>query len=241
MILFPAIDLKDGNCVRLFRGDMQQATVFHDNPAEQARIFQDQGFAWIHVVDLNGAVAGHQVNEVAISKILDVVDLPIQLGGGIRSLSAIEGWLKRGITRVVLGTAAVNNQKLVREACLEFPGQVAVGIDARNGNVATEGWINESSLTAVELAKSLEDAGVAVIIYTDIERDGALVGLNVEETEHLAHAIDIPIIASGGVSSLEDIRAIKAVANSGILGVISGRAIYEGTLDPASALALCSG
>jgi len=238
MILFPAIDLKDGKCVRLLRGDMDQATVFNKNPAAQAGIFCEQGFAWIHVVDLNGAFEGRAVNAVAVQSVLDAVNLPVQLGGGIRTIAAIGGWLERGVARVVLGTAAVRDPGLVREACVQFPGQVAVGIDARGGNVAVGGWAEVSEFTALDLARQFEDAGAAAIVYTDIDRDGALAGLNIEAIADLAAALETPVIASGGVASLADLSALMAVADTGINGVISGRALYDGRLDPAAALAL---
>ena len=238
MILFPAIDLKDGQCVRLVHGDMRHATVFNDNPAAQAQAFQTQGFAWIHVVDLNGALEGAAVNGAAVEAILAAVNLSVQLGGGIRTLDSIENWLGRGVARVVLGTAAVRDPALVREACAKFPGQIAVGIDARGGLVAVEGWAETSQLEATDLARSLEDSGAAAIVYTDIERDGALTGLNVEATAALAAAISTPVVASGGVTSADDLRRLKAVEGHGIAGVIAGRAIYEGLLDPAEALAL---
>jgi phosphoribosylformimino-5-aminoimidazole carboxamide ribotide isomerase len=238
MILFPAIDLKDGQCVRLLQGDMDKATVFNDDPAAQARDFSGQGFAWIHVVDLDGAFEGRAVNAAAVQSVLGAVDLPVQLGGGIRTLAAVEGWLERGVARVVLGTAAVRDPGLVREACTKFPGRVAVGVDARGGNVAVEGWASVSALSALDLARQFEDAGAAAIIYTDIDRDGALTGLNVEATAALATLLQTPVIASGGVASLDDLRALKKVADTGIAGVISGRALYDGRLDPAAALAL---
>ncbi len=238
MILYPAIDLKDGVCVRLLRGEMDQATVFNDDPADQACQFERQGFEWIHVVDLNGAVTGRPVNEQAVERILASVDLPVQLGGGIRSMARIEQWLNRGVARVVLGTVAVKDPSLVRQACRAFPGRIAVGIDARDGLVAVEGWAEASAVKAVELALAFEDCGVAAIIYTDINRDGAMAGVNVAATSEIAGAVTTPIIASGGVSSLDDLRALKAVEASGIAGVISGRALYDGRIDPAAALRL---
>jgi phosphoribosylformimino-5-aminoimidazole carboxamide ribotide isomerase len=241
MILFPAIDLKDGACVRLLRGDMAQATVFNTDPAEQASRFAAQGFTWLHIVDLNGAFAGRPVNGEAVERILASTRLTVQLGGGIRDIATIESWLSRGVHRVILGTVAVKNPDLVREACRLFPGRVAVGIDARDGMVAVEGWAEVSSLAATDLALRLEDAGAAALIYTDIGRDGALTGVNVAATADLARRIRTPVIASGGVSSIEDLVALKAVADSGIAGVISGRALYDGRIDPAAALALLGG
>ena len=238
MILFPAIDLKDGQCVRLVRGDMNQSTVFNDDPAAQARAFESQGFAWIHVVDLDGAHHGASMNSAAVEAILAAVKLPVQLGGGICSLPSIESWLRRGVARVVLGTAAVRDPALVREACRTFPGQIAVGIDVRGGRVAVKGWAETSEMEAADLARGFEDAGAAAIVYTDIDRDGVLAGLNVEATAALAAAVSTPVIASGGVASADDLRRLKAVEGSGIVGVIAGRAIYEGLLDPAEALAL---
>lgn len=241
MILYPAIDLKDGNAVRLLRGEMEQATIFNTDPAAQAETFQAQGFEWLHLVDLNGAFAGSPVNGAAVESILKRVRLPTQLGGGIRDLETIGFWLERGLTRVILGTVAVKNPTLVKEACKTFPGHVAVGIDARDGYVAVEGWAETSSLKALDLALKFEDCGVAAIIYTDIDRDGALGGLNVEATADLASHLTTPVIASGGVSSLADLRALKEVEHTGINGVISGRALYDGRIDPAAALALLRG
>ncbi len=237
MILYPAIDLKDGACVRLLRGEMTQATVFNDDPAAQARRFEAAGFAWLHVVDLNGAFAGHAVNEAAVEAIMDAVSLPVQLGGGIRDLAAIERWLARGVRRVILGTAAVREPALVHEACRAHPGRIAVGIDARDGRVAVAGWAEATDVDALMLARRFEDAGVETIIYTDISRDGALGGLNVEATAALARAIAIPVIASGGVASQADLDAVKAREADGIAGVICGRALYDGRIDPARALA----
>jgi len=235
MILFPAIDLKDGQCVRLYQGDMDQATVFNDSPANQAAQFQADGFEWLHIVDLNGAFAGKPVNGAAVEAILGATDLPAQLGGGIRDLATIEMWLTKGIKRVILGTIAVNDPQIVRDACKAFPGQVAVGIDARDGLVAVGGWAEVSTLTASDLAQKVEDAGVAAIIYTDIERDGAMKGVNVASTTALARATSIPVIASGGVASIEDLKALKA-QDVTFEGVISGRAIYDGRLDATEAL-----
>lgn len=237
MILFPAIDLKDGQCVRLRQGDMEQATVFNDDPAAQAAAFEAQGFSWLHLVDLNGAFVGRPVNGVAVEAILKAVKIPVQLGGGIRDLATIEDWLARGITRVILGTVAVRDPGLVREACARFPGQIAVGIDARDGRVAVEGWAEASDLAAAELARRFADAGVAAIIYTDIARDGLLKGINWEATLALAAATPIPVIASGGLAGMDDIRALAA-AGKRLAGAIAGRALYDGRLDPAEALSL---
>jgi len=234
MILYPAIDLKDGQAVRLLRGDMAVATVFNDDPAAQAQAFTDAGCQWLHLVDLNGAFAGQPVNAAAVEAILDRVKVPTQLGGGIRDMATIEMWLARGLTRVILGTVAVENPDLVRKAARAFPGQVAVGIDARKGRVATKGWATETDVMAPDLARQFEDAGVAAIIYTDIDRDGAMQGPNVTATERLARAVKIPVIASGGVSSLADLTALKATGV--IAGAISGRALYDGALDLGEAL-----
>ncbi len=238
MILFPAIDLKDGACVRLYKGEMEKATVFNDSPANQAASFKDAGCKWLHVVDLNGAFAGKPVNAQAVEAILAVMspDVPVQLGGGIRDHATIDLWLEKGITRVILGTVAVRDPELVKDACKRHPGRIVVGIDARDGMVAVEGWAETSHLSALDLALKFEDAGVAAIVYTDIDRDGALTGCNVEATAALASAISTPVIASGGVSSLADMHALKAVESSGIAGVISGRAIYDGRLNLAEAL-----
>ncbi|MGP1394048.1 MAG: 1-(5-phosphoribosyl)-5-[(5-phosphoribosylamino)methylideneamino]imidazole-4-carboxamide isomerase [Inquilinaceae bacterium] len=241
MILFPAIDLKDGVCVRLVRGDMDEATVFNSDPADQARRFADQGFSWIHVVDLNGAFAGRPVNADAVDGILAAVDRPIQLGGGIRSLETVEMWLERGVRRVVLGTAALENPDLVRQACRAYPGRVAVGIDARNGMVAVDGWSRTSKVKALDVALRFEDCGAAAIVYTDIDRDGVLGGVNVEATADLAFALTTPVIASGGIASLDDLRALLAEEASGIAGAVCGRAFYDGRIDPAAALAVAEG
>ncbi|ARE41907.1 Phosphoribosylformimino-5-aminoimidazole carboxamide ribotide isomerase [Rhodovulum sp. P5] len=235
MILYPAIDLKDGQCVRLLRGEMDKATVFGDDPAAQARAFQDSGCAWLHLVDLNGAFAGQPVNAAAVEAILAATDVPAQLGGGIRDMATIEGWLDKGLARVILGTVAVENPDLVREAARAFPGKVAVGVDARNGRVATKGWAEETDVMVTDLAKSFEDAGVAALIYTDIDRDGAMAGPNIAATEALARAVSIPVIASGGVSSMADLIALR---DTGVIaGAISGRALYDGALDLGAALA----
>ncbi len=238
MILFPAIDLKEGACVRLVKGDMAQATVFNTDPGDQAGQFAKAGCQWIHVVDLDGAFAGRPANRGAVEAILAATALPVQLGGGIRDIATIEGWLSAGVRRVILGTAAVRNPALVKEACRLFPGQVAVGIDARKGFVAVEGWAETSELQAVDLARLFEDAGVAAIIYTDIDRDGTLSGVNVEATVALSEAVRIPIIASGGVGSIDDLKALKAANAPGLAGVITGRALYDGRIDLAEALAL---
>ena len=240
MILYPAIDLKDGNCVRLIKGDMTQSTVFSDSPATQARAFQDAGCEWLHLVDLNGAFAGEPINGAAVEAILAATDVPAQLGGGIRDMATIERWIERGIARVILGTVAVENPALVREAATAFPGQVAVGIDARDGRVATKGWATETDVMVTDLAKSFEDAGVAAIIYTDINRDGAMQGPNVQATADLARAVSIPVIASGGVSSLADLEALRD-CGAPLNGAISGRALYDGAIDLGEALALLNG
>ncbi|MGB5213581.1 MAG: 1-(5-phosphoribosyl)-5-[(5-phosphoribosylamino)methylideneamino]imidazole-4-carboxamide isomerase [Anderseniella sp.] len=241
MILFPAIDLKDGQCVRLKLGDMDQATVFADDPAAQARTFQDQGFEYLHMVDLNGAFAGTSVNGEAVEAILKAVSIPVQLGGGIRDLDAIAGWLDKGIARVILGTLAVREPELVRQACREFPGRVAVGIDAKGGYVAVEGWAESSTLSVLELASKFEDAGVAAIIYTDIDRDGILAGLNITSTLELAGATSIPVIASGGLASMDDINRLTHKDCAVLEGAISGRALYDGRIDPALALQTLKG
>ncbi|PRY91187.1 1-(5-phosphoribosyl)-5-[(5-phosphoribosylamino)methylideneamino]imidazole-4-carboxamide isomerase [Donghicola tyrosinivorans] len=235
MILYPAIDLKDGQAVRLLRGDMDKATVFSDSPATQAKAFEDAGCEWLHLVDLNGAFAGEPVNGAAVEAILAATNVPAQLGGGIRDMKTIATWIEKGLARVILGTVAVENPDLVREAAKEFPGKVAVGIDARNGKVATKGWAEETDVMVTDLAKSFEDAGVAAIIYTDINRDGAMQGPNVEATEALARAVNIPVIASGGVSSLTDLINLR---DTGVIsGAISGRALYDGALDLKEAIA----
>lgn len=235
MILYPAIDLKDGQAVRLYKGEMEQATVFNDNPAAQARAFVGAGCEYLHLVDLNGAFAGTPINGAAVEAILADVDVPTQLGGGIRDMATIEMWLTRGISRVILGTVAVENPDLVREAARHFPNQIAVGLDAREGRVATRGWAEETDVMVTDLAKSFEDVGVAAIIYTDINRDGAMAGPNIEATEALARATTLPVIASGGVSSLADLIALR---DTGVItGAISGRALYDGAIDLAAALA----
>jgi len=240
MILYPAIDLKDGACVRLLRGEMDSATVFGTDPAAQARAFAAAGCAWLHLVDLNGAFAGRPVNGDAVAAILGAVDIPCQLGGGIRDLAQIEAWLAAGVARVILGTVAVEAPDLVRAAARAFPGRVAVGIDARGGKVATRGWAEETAIEATDLARRFEDAGVAALIYTDIERDGAMAGPNVAATAALARAVAIPVIASGGVSSLDDLVALRDCGVA-LDGAISGRALYEGALDLRAALAALAG
>ncbi|UIK05479.1 1-(5-phosphoribosyl)-5-[(5-phosphoribosylamino)methylideneamino]imidazole-4-carboxamide isomerase [Neorhizobium galegae] len=238
MILFPAIDLKDGQCVRLKLGDMDQATVYNPDPAAQAKAFEDQGFEWLHVVDLNGAFAGTSVNGAAVDAILKATKNPVQLGGGIRTLDHIENWLARGLARVILGTVAVRDPALVIEACRQFPGKVAVGIDAKGGKVAVEGWAEASELGVIELAKKFEGAGVSAIIYTDIDRDGILAGINWASTLELADAVSIPVIASGGLASIDDISRMLEPDAARLEGAISGRALYDGRIDPREALAL---
>ena len=238
MILFPAIDLKEGHCVRLIQGDMAQATVFSDSPADQAASFEAQGFEWLHIVDLDGAFAGKPVNAEAVRAIVSRISLPIQLGGGIRDMRTVEGWLEAGIRRVIIGTAAVKDPSFVREAARRFPGRVAVGIDARDGRVAVDGWAKLSEMSAEELGLRFQDAGVAAIIYTDIARDGLLKGLNIESTLALANALTIPVIASGGLASIEDIARLTQPDCAVLEGAITGRALYDGRLDPTEALAL---
>ncbi len=238
MILFPAIDLKNGECVRLEQGDMARATVFNLDPAAQAKTFETQGFEYLHVVDLDGAFAGKPMNAQAVEAMLKVVKFPVQLGGGIRDLATIEAWLAKGIRRVIIGTAAVRDPALVKEAAKKFPGQVAVGLDARDGKVAVEGWAETSTVTALDIALRFEDAGVAAIIFTDIARDGLLKGLNLDATIALAEAISIPVIASGGFASIADVKALLEPRARKLEGAISGRALYDGRLDPAEALTL---
>lgn len=238
MILFPAIDLKEGRCVRLVQGDMDQATVFNDDPADQALSFQNQGFSWLHLVDLDGAFAGKPMNAQAVESILATTRLPVQLGGGIRTMKTVEGWISRGVKRVIIGTAAVRDPAFVRAAAAAFPGQVAVGIDARDGRVAVDGWAQMSEMSAVDLGKRFEDAGVCAIIYTDIARDGILKGLNIEMTLDLARNLTIPVIASGGLASIADIEQLLTPECAVLEGAITGRALYDGRLDPSEALAL---
>lgn len=238
MIIFPAIDLKGGHVVRLLRGEMDSATVFSDDPVAQARAFETQGFEWLHIVDLDGAVSGRSVNEQTVRKILFASSLPVQLGGGIRDRASIAEWLEAGVRRVILGTIAVKDPALVKEVAKTHAGRIAVGIDARNGHVAVEGWAKTASATAIDLARRFEDSGVAAIIYTDIARDGTGSGLNLEETAAVASAVKIPVVASGGIGSLDDLRALKALNHPNIQGTIVGRALYDGRVDPAAALAL---
>lgn len=235
MQLYPAIDLKDGNCVRLLHGEMDKATVFSDSPATQAKAFEDAGFQWLHVVDLNGAFAGQPVNRSAVEGILKAVSMPVQLGGGIRDMATIDMWLEAGISRVILGTIALRDPQLVKDACKRHPGRIAVGIDARGGKVAVEGWAETSDITATALAKQFEDAGVSAIIYTDIGRDGAMQGPNFEETAALAAAVNIPVILSGGMSSLADVQRLTTYP---LAGAILGRSLYDGAIKPAEALAV---
>lgn len=241
MIIFPAIDLKDGQCVRLKRGLMEEATIFNTDPAAQARAFQAQGFEWLHCVDLNGAFEGRSANEAAIKAIRAAIDLPIQLGGGIRNRAAVEAWLAAGITRVILGTAALTNPGFVKEVARAHPGRIVVGADAKGGKIATQGWADVSELTPMELGKRFEDAGVAAVLFTDIDGDGLLNGVNVAATAALAQALSIPVIASGGVGSLADIQALVGAKVPNIAGVVVGRALYDGHINPAEALALAKG
>jgi len=241
MELYPAIDLKDGQCVRLWRGRMDRATVFSDDPAGQAKSFAAQGCRWLHVVDLDGAFAGKPVNGRAVNSILGAAKIPVQLGGGIRDLATVERWLERGIARVVLGTLALRAPEIAREACAKFPRRIAIGIDAKAGRVAVEGWAEASDMEAGDLARRFEDSGAAAIVYTDIDRDGTMAGLNVEGTAELARGLSIPVIASGGVASIEDIKALKRAEDAGIEGVIVGRALYDGRLDLKEALGVLAG
>ncbi len=241
MIIYPAIDLKNGQCVRLYKGDMNKETIYNDDPAAQALEWARSGFSWVHVVDLDGAVNGAPANHAAVRNIIEAVDVPVQLGGGIRTIAQIESWLDEGVSRVILGTIAVRDPDLVKTACYEFPGQIVVGIDARNGNVAVEGWVEESDMQATELAKVFEDVGVSTIIYTDIDRDGTGQGVNVISTIALAQSTSIPVIASGGVGSLDDLRLVRDAAQYGVEGVVVGKALYDGRVTPADALKVISG
>ncbi len=241
MILFPAIDLKNGEAVRLQQGDMARATVFNSNPAKQAKQFEDQGFEWLHLVDLDGAFAGKPVNALAVAQILKTVKIPVQLGGGIRNIKTVETWLSEGISRVIIGTAAVREPEFVKQAARKFPGKIAIGIDARGGKVAISGWAEETQLEAAEVAKLFEGAGVAALIYTDVERDGMLQGLNLDSTIALSEAVSIPVIASGGFASIDDVRALLSPRAKKLQGAIAGRALYDGRIDPAEALSLLKG
>ena len=241
MIFFPAIDLKDGHCVRLLRGEMDAATVFNDNPAGQALTFESAGCKWLHLVDLNGAFEGRPVNGSAVDAILQSISIPVELGGGIRDRKTIAMWLEKGIARVILGTAAVRDPSLVRDVCRAYPTQVALGIDAKDGFVAVEGWAETAAITALDLARQFEDAGAAAVIYTDIARDGAMQGPNIDATLDLADSVSIPVILSGGVSSIDDLATIKTAAGDRLEGVISGRAVYDGHIDVAEATALLAG
>lgn len=241
MIIYPAIDLKEGKCVRLYKGDMTQDIVYNDEPEAQGLEWARAGFSWIHVVDLDGAVSGKPANQEAVRAIVNTADIPVQLGGGIRNLKQIETWLGEGISRVILGTVAVRDPELVKQACYEFPDQIVVGIDARRGMVAVEGWVEDSDIQACELAHMFEDVGVSAIIYTDIERDGTGEGLNMISTMALAQATSIPVIASGGVGSLEDLRLVYEAQSYGVQGAIVGKALYEGTITPADALKIAAG
>jgi phosphoribosylformimino-5-aminoimidazole carboxamide ribotide isomerase len=238
MILFPAIDLKNGEAVRLKQGDMARATVFNSNPAAQAKTFEDQGFEWLHLVDLDGAFAGKPVNALAVAQILKKVKIPVQLGGGIRNLKTVEAWLGEGISRVIIGTAAVREPAFVKEAARKFPGKIAIGIDARHGKVAISGWAEETQLEVAEVARLFEGAGVAAIVYTDVERDGMMQGLNLDSTIALAEAVSIPVIASGGFASIDDVKALLEPRAKKLAGAIAGRALYDGRIDPKQALAL---
>jgi phosphoribosylformimino-5-aminoimidazole carboxamide ribotide isomerase len=241
MILFPAIDLKNGEAVRLQQGDMARATVFNKDPAAQAKAFEDQGFEWLHLVDLDGAFAGKPVNALAVAQILKKVKIPVQLGGGIRNMKTVEAWLGEGVSRVIIGTAAVREPEFVKQAARKFPGKIAIGIDARYGKVAISGWAEETQLEAAEVAKLFEGAGVAAIIYTDVERDGMMQGLNLDSTIALSEAVSIPVIASGGFASIEDVKALREPRAKKLAGAIAGRALYDGGIDPKEALALLKG
>ncbi len=231
MIIFPAIDLKQGQCVRLYKGDMNQATVFNNNPSKQAKEFENQGFKFLHIVDLDGAISGKSANEESVKEIIRNINIPTQLGGGIRTIAAIEKWLSLGVSRVILGTIAAKNPQLVIEACKKFPDKIVLGIDAKNGMVATEGWVETSETKTLDLAKKFEDCGATAIIYTDISRDGTLTGADLEGTKHLAKNVSIPVIASGGVSNLDDVLKIKDLEKYGVIGAIVGRAIYDKKID----------
>jgi phosphoribosylformimino-5-aminoimidazole carboxamide ribotide isomerase len=241
VILYPAIDLKDGRCVRLLHGDMDKETVFNASPANQAQAFQRQGFSWLHVVDLNGAVEGRPVNGAAVAEILNAISIPMQLGGGIRTLEQAGGWIEAGVDRVILGTVAVKDPALVKAAAREWPEQIAVAIDARDGMVATEGWVGASTIGVIELARRFEDAGVAALIVTDIGRDGAMTGVNLDQVGEVADAVSIPVIASGGIASVKDIELLKARPGARIAGAVLGRSLYEGAVDPAQALKIAGG
>jgi phosphoribosylformimino-5-aminoimidazole carboxamide ribotide isomerase len=241
VILFPAIDLKNGECVRLVRGDMEQATVFNADPAAQAKSFESQGFGYLHVVDLDGAFAGKPVNAEAVERILAATAMKVQLGGGVRDLRTVTGWLEKGVARVIIGTAALKDPDFVREAARLYPGRIAVGIDARDGRVAVEGWAMQSDVSALDLGRIFEDSGVAALIYTDIARDGVMQGLNIAQTVALAEKVAIPVIASGGLASLDDVKRLLQPDCARLAGAISGRALYDGRLDPAEALALLRG
>jgi phosphoribosylformimino-5-aminoimidazole carboxamide ribotide isomerase len=241
MIIFPAIDLKDGVCVRLEKGEMGRATVFNDNPASQGMKFESQGFKWIHVVDLNGAFEGKPVNILPVKEIINAVNIPVQLGGGIRDIATIENWLDAGVTRVILGTIALRQPNIAIEACRKFPGKIVVGVDGKGGKVAVEGWAETSEVSVIDLARKFEDAGVSSILYTDVARDGMLQGVDLSGTIALAEAINIPVIASGGVAGIEDIKAIKEVESSGICGVVVGRALYDGRINIEEALKVSGG
>tara|TARA_B110000014_G_C19991202_1_gene513399 strand:- start:56 stop:787 length:732 start_codon:yes stop_codon:yes gene_type:complete len=238
MILYPAVDLKDGQCVRLLRGEMDRATVFSEDPVRQVKKFFDQGFEWLHIVDLNGAIQGRAVHKELIKEMVCSTELEVQLGGGIRSMEVLEAWIDVGVSRVVLGTAALYNPELVRNACKEHPGRIAVGIDGRDGRVAVKGWVEQSEILAIDLARRFEDEGVSLIIFTDIARDGAMSGVNLETTAALASALSIPVVASGGVASMEDLEAVKGLESVNVVGVIVGRALYEGGIDAQAAIEL---
>lgn len=241
MIIYPAIDLKNGKCVRLYKGDMSRDTIYNDSPAEQAHEWVRSGFSWIHIVDLDGAVKGAPSNARAVREIIKTVDIPVQLGGGIRNMAQIEKWINEGVSRIILGTIAVRDPELVKKACNEFPDQIAVGIDARNGRVAVDGWVHESDIEATELAKIFQDAGVCALIYTDINRDGTGQGVNITATISLAQNTSIPVIASGGVGSLEDLRLVREATQYGVSGVIIGKALYDKTIQPEDALRIAAG